>query len=212
MPGLQCLGTMNERVELLLRIMSDVLPARADAAYLFAETEPNQESVFHAGRQLVDEGRVGKLLISDCTPKSGYIGSAAYRRAMVEYGFAESVIEEVPMEPTPILHTLIEAQTVVRHAKAKGYGQLVVVSVPFHQERAFITVVSEAIRGYPSLKVYSRPGRPQPWDEVTTHSQGQLRGTRAELIGAEQKRIETYTAQGDLLPRGKILTYLRARD
>ena len=204
--------SMSEQVELLLRILCDVLPERADAAYLFAETEPNQESVFHAGRQLIDEGRVGKLLISDCTPKSGYIGAAAYRRAMVEHGIAQETIEEVPMEPTPILHTLIEAQTVVRHAKARGYTRLVVVSVPFHQERAFITVVSEAMREYPSLKVYSYPGRPQRWDQVVTHSQGTLCGTRAELIAAEQKRIETYTAKGNLLPRTEIIAYLRARD
>jgi hypothetical protein len=203
---------MNKHVELLLRILCDVLPERADAAYLFAETEPNQESVFHTGRQLIDERRVGKLLISDCTPKSGYIGAAAYRRAMVNFGIAQEIVEEVSMEPTPILHTLIEAQTVVRHAKAKGYRSLIVASAPFHQERAFITVVSAAMREHPSLKVYSRPGRSQPWDEVTTHSQGKLRGTRAELIAEEQKRIEAYTAKGDLLPCAEIIAYLRARD
>ncbi len=202
---------MNDQIELLLRILSDVLPERADAAYLFAETEPNQESVFWAGRQLLAHGRVGKLLISDCTPKSGYIGAAAYRRAMVDYGIAASAIEEVPMEPTPILHTLIEAQTVVRHARSRGYRTLVVTSVPFHQERAFITVVSAAIKAYPALQVYSHPGRAQPWDELTVHSQGKLRGTRAELIAEEQKRIDLYTAQGDLLPRGDIIAYLRAR-
>jgi hypothetical protein len=205
--------TMTTEVctDLLLRILCDVLPERADAAYLFAETEPNQESVFHTGCRLIDEGRAGKLLISDCTPKSGYIGAAAYRRAMMKHGIPEASIEEVPMEPTPILHTLIEAQTVVRHARARGYSRLAVVSVPFHQERAFITVVSETIREYPSLKVYSFPGQSQPWDEVTVHSQGKLRGTRAELIVEEQKRIDTYTAKGDLLPRGDILAYLRSR-
>jgi hypothetical protein len=203
---------MNEQLELLLRILSDALPELAHAAYLCAETEPNQASVFHTGRQLLDEGRVGRLLISDCTPKSGYIGAAAYRRAMADFGIAQEIVEEVSMEPTPILHTLIEAQTVVRHAKANGYGSLIVASVPFHQERAFITVVSAAVREYPSLKVYSCPGRPQRWDEVTVHSQGRLRGTRAELIVEEQKRIDLYTAQGDLLPRSEILAYLRWRD
>jgi uncharacterized SAM-binding protein YcdF (DUF218 family) len=203
--------TTETRAELLLRILCDVLPERADAAYLFAETEPNQESVFDTGRRLIDEGRAGKLLISDCTPKSGYIGAAAYRCAMVKYGIPEASIEEVPMEPTPILHTLVEAQTVVRHARTRGYSRLVVVSVPFHQERAFITVVSETIREYPSLKVYSCPGRPQLWDEMTVHSQGKLRGTRAELIAEERKRIDAYTAKGDLLSRGEILAYFRTR-
>lgn len=75
-----------------------------------------------------------------------------------------------------------------------------------------MTVVTVAMREYPSLKVYSYPGAPQPWDEVVTHSQGRLRGTRAELIAEEQKRIEKYTAQDELAPRAKILEYLRTRD
>ena len=90
--------------------------------------------------------------------------------------------------------------------------RLIVVSSPFHQERAFITMVTAALRQYPSLKLYSVPGAPQPWDEVVTHSQGTLQGTRAELIAEEQKRIEKYIAQGDLLPCEIILEYLRKRD
>jgi hypothetical protein len=203
---------MNERIELLLRILCDVLPARAEAAYLFAETEPNQESVFAAGRQLLDEGRVDKLLISDCGPKSGYVGAVAYRQAMSRYGIPPEAIEEVPMEPTDILHTLIEAKAVVRHARARGYDKLVVVSIPLHQERAFITVASVALQKHPSLKLCSLPGRAQRWDEAATHSQGTGNVTRAEWIAAEQQRIDRYTTQGDLLPRERILEYLRTRD
>ena len=161
---------------------------------------------------MAEQGRVQKLLISDCAPKSGYLGAAACRQAMVESGIPAGMIEEVPMEPTEILHTLIESQKVVRFARAQGYRRLIVVSPPFHQERAFMTMVTVALREYPSLKLYSVPGAPQPWDEVVTHSQGKLRGTRAELIAEEQKRIEKYTAQGDLLPREVIIEYLRNRD
>lgn len=202
---------MNERIELLLRILCDVLPARAEAAYLFAETEPNQESVFAAGRQLLDEGRVEKLLISDCGPRSGYVGAAAYRQAMSRHGIAPEAIEEVPMEPTEILHTGIEAQAAVRHAKTKGYESLILVSIPLHQERAFIAVASIALREYPSLRLYSLPGRAQPWDEVVTHSQGVQKATRAAWIAAEQERIEEYIGLGYLEPRGRIREYLRAR-
>ncbi len=202
-----------ERIELLLRIFADVPPTgTADAAYLYAETEPNQGSVFAAGHNLLERKQVRRLLISDCQPKSGYIGATAYRAAMIATGIPNDVIEEVPMEPTEILHTGIEADRAVQFAKARGYERLLIVSVPFHQERAFISVVTAVLREYPSLKVYSHPGRPQPWDETVTHSQGKLRGTRAELIGEEQKRIETYTAQGFLLPRSAILEYLRTRD
>ena len=158
------------------------------------------------------ESRVRRILISDCTPKSGYLGAAAYRAAMVEAGIPAGVIEEVPMEPTEILHTAIEADRTVQFAQAQGYERLLVVAAPFHQERAFISVVTAVLRDYPSLKVYSHPGEPQPWDQVVTHSQGTLRGTRAELIAEELKRIDTYTAQGDLLPRSAVLSYLRTRD
>ena len=203
---------MKKRIELLLRVLCDVLPPRADAAYLFAETEPNQESVFAAGRQLLDEGRTGKLLISDCGPKSGYVGATAYRQAMSRHGIPPEAIEEVPMEPTEILHTGIEAEAIVRHAQTKGYEKLIVVSIPLHQERAFINVASVALQKYPSLKLYSLPGRAQPWDEVVIHSQGVQKATRAEWIAAEQERIDRYTAQGDLLPRQRVLEYLRTRD
>lgn len=202
-----------EQIELLLRIFADVRPAGiADAAYLYAETEPNQESVFAAGRDLLERKQVRRLLISDCLPKSGYVGAAAYRAATVAAGIPNDVIDEVPMEPTEILHTGIEADSTVRFATTKGYERLLVVSVPFHQERAFISVVTAVLREYPSLRVYSHPGQPQPWDEIVTHSQGKLCGTRAELIAEEQKRIDTYMAQGYLLPRSAILDYLRTRD
>lgn len=203
----------SEQRELLLRIFADIRPSEiADAAYLFAETEPNQQSVFIAARNLVEQKRVRRILISDCAPKSGYMGAAAYRAAMIAAGIPAEVIAEVPMEPTEILHTAIEADRTIQFVKTKGYERLLVVSIPFHQERAFMSVVTAVLREHPSLKVYSHPGEPQPWDEVVTHSQGNLRGARAALIGEEQKRIETYTAQGYLLSRSAILEYLRTRD
>jgi uncharacterized SAM-binding protein YcdF (DUF218 family) len=202
-----------EQIELLLRVLADVRPAGiVEGAYLFAQTQPNQESVFLAAKDLIDRRRVDRILISDCTPKSGYIGAAAYRAAMIEAGIPAACIEEVPMEPTEILHTGIEADRTVQFAKARGYKRLLVLSAPFHQERAFMSMVTAVLRHYPSLKVYSHPGEPQPWDEVVTHSQGRLQGTRAELIAEELRRIETYTAKGDLAPREAILEYLRTRD
>ena len=204
---------MPEDTELLLRILADTQPPEvAEGAYLFAQTEPNQESVFVAGRELIERNRVRKLLISDCVPKSGYPGVTAYRRAMIESGIPADVIEEVPMEPTEILHTRIESEKVVRFAQAQGFRRLIVVSAPFHQERAFMTMVTAALRQYPALKLYSVPGAPQPWDQVVTHSQGTLCGTRAKLLVEEQRRIDRYTAQGDLAPRHTILGYLRSRD
>ena len=203
---------VDAKAELLVRILCDTLPAeRADAAYLFAQTEPNQESVFAAARELLERDAVGKIMISDCHAKCGYIGAPAYRQAMIEFGIAEPTIEDVPMEPTEILHTLVEARAVVQFAKTKGYGKIIVISAPFHQERAFMTTVTAALWGYPELRLYSQAGRTQPWDEVVTHSQGILKGTRAQLVAAEQERIEKYIAQGDLATRASVLKYLQAR-
>jgi hypothetical protein len=204
---------MLEDRELLLRILADTRPAGiVEGAYLFAQTEPNQESVFRAGKWLLDQGHAARLLISDCGPKSGYAGAAVCRQAMLEYGIPGQAVEEVPMEPTEILHTLLESQKLVRFARARGYKRLIVVSAPFHQQRAFMTVVTTMLREYPCLKVYSHPGESQPWDKLVTHSQGKLRGTRAEMIAQEHQRIENYTAQGDLAPRASILKYLSNRD
>lgn len=203
---------MDERVELLLRVLCDRIPSRADAAYLFAQTEPNQESVFQAARGLLHRKTVNRIWISDCTAKSGYIGAAAYRQAMIRAGIPTETIEEVPMEPTEILHTQIESDTLVRFAKTRGYGTLLITSAPFHQERAFMAAVTAVIRNAPDLKIYSAPGQAQSWDEVMTHSQGLLRGTRTEFIEPERQRIETYTAQGFLASRADILAYLRRRD
>jgi uncharacterized SAM-binding protein YcdF (DUF218 family) len=204
---------MSENLELLLRILADVRPPEAaEATYLFAQTEPNQASVFAAARELIHHSQTARLWISDCTPKSGYIGAAACRRAMIESGLPPEMIEEVPMEPTEILHTLIESQKTVQFARTRGYRRLIVTSAPFHQERAFMTAVTAALREYPALKLYSAAGAAQPWDEIVTHSQGTLRGTRAALVAEEHQRIEKYLAQGDLAPRTAILDYLRGRD
>ncbi len=202
----------NERIELLLRILCDILPSRADVAYLFAQTEPNQVSVFQAARGLLHRRIVGQIWISDCAAKSGYVGAPAYREAMIQSGIPRETIEEVPMEPTEILHTQIEAQAVVRFAKARGLRSLIVTSAPFHQERAFMAVVTAALREHPTLRLFSLPGKAQSWDEVVTHSQGILTGTRAGLIESEQQRIDRYTAQGDLACRAEVLRYLRRRD
>jgi len=205
-------GNVNERIELLLRILCDTIPSQVDAVYLFAQTEPNQESVFATARGLLHRKSVERIWISDCAAKSGYVGAPACREAMVRSGIPQGTIEEVPMEPTEILHTQIEAHAVVRFAKARRLRSLIVTSAPFHQERAFMAVVTAALRECPPLKLYSLPGKARNWDEVVTHSQGILTGTRADLIESEQQRIDKYTAQGDLAARTEVLRYLRRRD
>ena len=64
-----------------------------------------------------------------------------------------------------------------------------------------MTMVTDAHAAVPIPEGVQPPRRAAALGRSDIHSQGKLRGTRAELIAEEQKRIETYTAQGDLLPR-----------
>jgi uncharacterized SAM-binding protein YcdF (DUF218 family) len=204
---------MFDQKELLMRILCDTLPpVTADGAYLFGQTNDNQESVFLSAQELIIRALVRRILISDADPKNGYPGGHAWREALIAHGIRDSVIEEVPVEPTSSLNTLIEAEALIQHARKNGYRFIVVCAAPFHQERAFMTAVSAALGAYPDLRLYSYPGRALAWDDQVMHSQGTLSATRAGLISSEQERIATYLGKGDLVSCSHVLSYLRKRD
>ncbi len=204
---------MFDQKELLTRILCDTLPpATADGAYLFGQTNDNQESVFLSAQELIARARVRRILIADAGPKSGYPGMHAWRSALTARGISDAVIEEVPVEPTSTLNTLREANALIRHARKKGYCSIVVTAAPFHQERAFITAVSAALGAYPDLRLYSYPGYSLAWDDLVIHSQGTVSDTRAGLIASEQERIVIYQGKGDLASSSQVLSYLRKRD
>ena len=204
---------MFYQAELLTRILCDTLPpVTADGAYLFGQTEDNQESVFLSAQELVSHALVRRILISDAQPKSGYPGGQAWRTALMGLGISSLMIEEVPVEPTPTLNTLIEAESLMRHAKNKNYSSIIVIAAPFHQERAFMTAVSVAVSENSDACLYSFPGRALAWDEEVVHSQGTVLATRAGLISGEQERINKYQKKGDLVSYSQVLAYLRKRD
>ena len=204
---------MFYQAELLTRILCDTLPpVTADGAYLFGQTEDNQESVFLSAQELVSHALVRRILISDAQPKSGYPGGQAWRTALMGLGISSLMIEEVPVEPTPTLNTLIEAESLMRHAKNKNYSSIIVIAAPFHQERAFMTAVSVAVSENSDACLYSFPGRALAWDEEVVHSQGTVLATRAGLILGEQERINKYQKKGDLASYSQVLSYLRKRD
>jgi uncharacterized SAM-binding protein YcdF (DUF218 family) len=177
---------MFDKEELLTRIYCDPLPsAVAEGVYLFGQTEDNQRSVFLSAQELVARSVIRKVLISDALPKCGYPGGNAWREALRGLGIGNTVIEEVTVEPTNSLNTLIEAEALIRHAKKKNYSTVIITAAPFHQERAFMTAVTIAIREYPALHLYSYPGRALDWDEQVAHSQGTVFASRARLIAGD---------------------------
>lgn len=200
-------------IELLIRTLCDSQPPKvAEGAYLFGQTIDNQQSVFETGVDLLHQGMTQKLLISAAGTISGYPGLAAWERDLVALGV--DATEIIAIEPTTdtILHTLVEAESLVRYLKAKNWKTVVVVSPPFHQLRSFMTVVSVALKEMPDLQIYNQVGTTLPWYETVAHSQGTLQLKRSDLIESELRRIDTYQQKGDLAPTQAVFNYLVQRD
>lgn len=201
--------------ELIIRTLCDTLPATpADALFLFGQTEDNQDAAFAAARLLLQENYTSKVLFLGTKPMSGYPGGTAWKVAMAGLGIPEAAMELILPVPadTDLLHTGIEANSMVTHAKERGYSSVIVTAAPFQQPRAFMAAATAALRLYPELKVYSLPGKPLPWNEVALHSQGKAENTRAGLISGEMNRIEKYSKEGDLATVEEVLVYLNNRE
>ena len=143
---------------------------------------------------------------------SGYPGGDRYREALMGIGVGADQICGVPAGDIASINTLIEAEAMVKFVKERGFRDLVVVSPPFHQLRAFMTAVTVALRIYPELLIYSWPGAALPWKEAVIHSQGTLQALRRQLIQEERVRIDTYQKKGDLARFEAVLAYLDDRD
>ncbi|MEO0869116.1 MAG: YdcF family protein [Cyanobacteria bacterium J06642_11] len=202
---------MFESEELLHRVFCDPLPNRCEAAYIFGQTPDNEASIFGRAQVLIQQQQTSAIWIPGTGPMSGYPGEKEWCDRIAAY-VPRDLIHPVPTAPTDSLNTLIEAQATVRYAKAQGISSLLVVAVPFHQQRAVMTMITVALVEYPTLKIYSAPGMPVDWQATVVHSQGTLQGQCYELIYGEQQRIDKYGKKGDLASRETVLTYLRQRD
>ncbi|MCX2740249.1 YdcF family protein [Pontibacter anaerobius] len=199
--------------ELIIRTLADTLPeGPLDALFLFGQTEDNQESGFAVAQRLLEQGRVQKVLFLDTQPLSGYPGFERWHQELKNMGLPEDKLEGIPGPGTDYLHTLLEAEAMVKHAKEKSYKSIAVAAAPFQQPRAFMAAVTAAHRFYPSLYLFSQPGKPLPWCHEATHSQGKVENTRAGLIAGELERISKYNAKGDLNSVEEVLAYLNRRD
>ncbi|TPE39464.1 YdcF family protein [Pontibacter mangrovi] len=198
--------------ELIIRSLADTLPHTLDALFLFGQTEDNQKSSFAVAEQMLQEGKVQKVLFLHTRPLSGYPGYDAWQQELVKRGVPADKLEGVPDPGTDYLHTLLEAEAMAKHAKATGYSRIAVAAAPFQQPRAFMAAVTAAQRHYPQLYLYSQPGKALPWCQDATHSQGKVEDTRAGLIAGEMERIQKYNAKGDLDSVKQVLAYLNRRD
>lgn len=201
--------------ELIIRTLCDTLPEEpADALFLFGQTEDNQESAFAVAQQLLQQERIRKVLFLNTGPISGYPGFESWKNALVRAGVEEALLEPVPSVPanTEILHTGIEASSLVALARERQYKRLIVTASPFQQPRAYMAAVTATLKNYPELYLYSHPGKPLPWKEEVVHSQGKVQDARAGLISGEMERIREYHKKGDLASIDEVIAYLNRRD
>jgi len=200
--------------ELIIRSLCDTIPTEpVDGLFLFGQTEDNQQAAFDTAQQFLESGRTDKILCLGTKAMSGYPGFEVWQSELGKMGIGEEQLVAVPPVPedTDMLHTLIEATSVVRYAREHRFKSLVVTAAPFQQPRAFMTAVTAALRDYPELYLYSLPGKAMPWQEEVTHSQGKLQDTRAGLIAGEIERIACYHDRNDLISVKEALDYLNRR-
>jgi hypothetical protein len=198
--------------EVLVRCLSDELPQEpTEIAFLFSETPDNEASVIQSATDLLSSGMTESVAVLDSYARCGYGGSARWLEAFACRGVRPGRIKLVPTAGLDILHTGTEAATFIDWAEAHGIRSAYAVAAPFHQVRAFITLVSAMRRASIAMRLYSFPGTPLDWQAVVVHSQGTLIATRAELIHSELERIDRYRSTGDLSSDEDIITYLNER-
>ena len=199
--------------ELTIRVLCDVrAETTVDGAVLFSQTQDNQNSVFLAAKNILAKKLSKKILFIDSEPISGYPGFSTWKKELNKLGIQYNDMVGVQIIKTNSLNTLIESQAIVNFAAQKKYRSLYVVSSPFHQLRAFMTMVTVALNNYPDLLIFNYTGISLPWLAKVAHSQGTLLGTRKDMIKAEFKRIEKYKRKGDLSSENDIIEYLNRRD
>lgn len=176
-------------------------------AYLFANTQDNESSLFEAAIQMQQQSLAEKFLIINGFDANGFPGYEKWRTQLEKVVGAEN-ISPVPIENREGVNTYSESVALMSYTSNQKIGNIYVVAAQFHQLRAFMTVASEAIKKNPKLNIFSYPGKELPLDEVALHSQGKLRDTRANFVPIEVKKVMEYK---NILPPAKILDYLRNR-
>lgn len=209
--------------ELAIRVMSDeTRHHHQDTTYLVAQTRDNQESVLCGCLMQWGNPRdprgwpagVPRVLISNNTYAtetiSGYPGAPVWKKELIRFGFRADDIQTFDVHGPA--NTLTELAAMVDYTKKNGWSQIRLIAAPFHQLRAFMTVVSVLLKEYPELRVYNSVGCTLDWNEPVKHSQNESSTRRSDVIAKEIKRIHVYHEKGDLVDVETVLEYLDQRD
>jgi uncharacterized SAM-binding protein YcdF (DUF218 family) len=183
---------MTDYEKLLVMVHNDLL-AKADAIVLLEGDGFNRLNkaaelyargyaptvVFSGG---ITDYSYGSYPFEDCLPK------------LLELGIRrEDVIHE-----SKSLNTKEQAINVNSLAAERGWKRLVLTASPCHQCRAYLTFLKYITPGMVLMNV--------PSDNLSWFGKEDW-GSRFDLLEQEQRRIEKYTAQGDLATVDEAIKY-----
>ena|SRR3989344_5638655 len=198
------------RLEDLLNVycaLSRIRHQPADAAYLFAQTADDEESVFEGARELQQRGLADKFLITDAR-NWGFQGPEPWTAKLRAY-FGDNVYV-VPSADPDKLNTLTEANALMQFAKKENLQSVYLLAPPFHIIRAFMTAVTSCLRTTPDFRLYPYEGAELDWNMNGVHSQRLKKDTRLEHLRLEIKKIRKYQITLDIMPAKFILEYAEA--
>lgn len=206
------LGIGSEIIKLWNIIKNDQSDGTDErAVYLFANTSDNEEMVTSFAKDLRRANQVDNVLISDAKTCAGYPGFKRWE-FLLKSEFNEGAIVKVPFLTNDHINTLSESESLVEFiSKNPHFTSLCMAAAPFHQLRAFMTLVSVSLRNDLQLNLVNRTGAEQNWNQKVYHSQGVLYDSRINMVSHELERIKRYQNKGDILPTKLIIDYALSR-
>jgi hypothetical protein len=141
----------------------------------------------------------------------GYPGAAEWKSELLKRGVPNTISLPgtlVPVGDKLSFNSLSEQEDLARYARKMEFTDVGFVAPYWQVTRSFMSAVTACKRHYPKLRIYPILGKPLPWDEEATHSQGQKLGIRADFVFSETCRLFAYHEKGDLPSAEEALKYL----
>jgi len=201
--------------ELLTRVLCDEKPKiKAEAACIFAHSRDNEDTVLVKARFLYKSGLA--LTIAICCVDEPQYFVKRWLNQISQLGAPSKNVLLIEKTSDLPLSTDTETDFLTSFVAQNGWRNVYLVSTPFHQLRAFISVVSALSRIEKSfnkdIKFYNIVGSFDTRDKKVIHSQSQnAPRERRELFADELDKINKYFKKGILLRSEKIVEYLNTR-
>ncbi len=203
---------MQNLNELIIRVFSEKYPDFSfQSLSVFAHSIDNYKYVIDKACEIYLKKNV-PIVINGARKISGYVGVNEYKRLLQKNGVKKTdIIIAKPIDEN-MLHTRNESIAYIQTINQLQFLNNLIVSVPFHQIRAFMTMVTIVKELKVNIKLYNCPVINFDWNKTVTHSQDILRKVARELIYDELERIKKYQMKGDLASTEDVLNYLNTRD